>query len=80
MCLYEAWHAYFREAKPRTLVIWGKNDPFFVVAGAEAFKRDLPEVEIALVDGGHFALEEHAPAIAERTTRAFGTHASIEAR
>ncbi len=75
--LFGAWQAYFREAQPRTLVIWGKNDPFFVVAGAEAFKRDLPEADITFVEGGHFALEEHAPAIAERIIRAFATRTSV---
>lgn len=57
---YDAWHAYFRKAQPRTLVVWGKNDPFFLVAGAEAYRRDLPSAEVVLLDGGHFVLEEHA--------------------
>jgi pimeloyl-ACP methyl ester carboxylesterase len=68
---YDAWHAYLRQHQPPTLVAWGKNDPFFVAAGAEAFRRDLPAAQIELLDGGHFALEEHAPAIARHITRLF---------
>jgi pimeloyl-ACP methyl ester carboxylesterase len=70
---YDAWHAYLRERQPKTLVVWGKNDPIFLSAGAQAFKKDLRDVEVVLLDGGHFALEEHAPAIAAHITRAFGT-------
>ena len=69
--LYEAWHAYFRAQQPPTLVLWGKNDPFFVAAGAEAYKRDLPSAEVVLLDGGHFALEEHADTIADHIKRTF---------
>jgi pimeloyl-ACP methyl ester carboxylesterase/quinol monooxygenase YgiN len=56
--LYPEWHAYLRKSQPRTLVVWGKNDPFFTIAGAEAFRKDLPNPEIHLIDAGHFALEE----------------------
>jgi pimeloyl-ACP methyl ester carboxylesterase/ketosteroid isomerase-like protein len=70
---YEAWHAYFRARQPRTLVVWGKNDPFFVAAGAEAFRRDLPQADIVLLDGGHFALEEYAPEIAGHIKRVFAS-------
>lgn len=56
--LYPEWHAYLRKHQPRTLLVWGKNDPFFTVAGAEAFKKDLDTPEIHLIDAGHFALEE----------------------
>ena len=62
---YEAFHAYFRAHKPPLLAVWGRNDPFFVPAGAEAFKRDLPDAEIRFYDAGHFALETHAREIAE---------------
>lgn len=71
VALYDTWHAYLRQHQPKTLVVWGKNDPFFLVAGAEAYARDVPSAEIVLLDGGHFALEEHAGAIAARITRAF---------
>jgi pimeloyl-ACP methyl ester carboxylesterase len=69
---YDAWHAWFRKHQPRTLVLWGKNDPFFLVAGAEAYRRDLEEAEVVLLDGGHFALEEHAETIAGHIARVFG--------
>ncbi|MCA1218545.1 alpha/beta fold hydrolase [Streptomyces sp. 8L] len=54
---YPALHAYFREAKPPLLAVWGKGDPIFGPAGAEAFARDLPDAEIHLLEGGHFLLE-----------------------
>ena len=50
---------------PPFLAVWGRNDPFFLPAGAEAYKRDLPDAEIQFLDTGHFALETHAPEIAE---------------
>jgi pimeloyl-ACP methyl ester carboxylesterase len=70
--LYDTWHAYLRQHQPKTLVTWGRNDPFFLVPGAEAFKRDVPSAEVVLLDGGHFALEEHAEEIAARIRRSFG--------
>lgn len=61
--LYDIWHTYFRKYQPATLVISGKNDKLFVAAGAEAFKKDLKDVQISLLNGGHFVLEEkHAEA------------------
>ncbi len=61
--LYEEWQSYFRKYQPPTLVISGKNDKLFVAAGAEAFKNDIPDAQIRLLDGGHFVLEEkHAEA------------------
>ena len=47
------------------LAIWGRNDPFFLPPGAEAYKRDLPEAEVRLLDTGHFALETHGAEIAQ---------------
>jgi pimeloyl-ACP methyl ester carboxylesterase len=61
---YPAWQAWLREYKPPTLVVWGRNDPSFIAAGAEAFKRDLPDAEIHLLDAGHFALDERSDEIA----------------
>jgi pimeloyl-ACP methyl ester carboxylesterase len=55
----------FRTHKPPLLAVWGKNDPFFVPAGAEAFKRDNPRAVVRFFDTGHFALETHARDIAE---------------
>ncbi len=62
---YPAWQQYFRQAQPRLLAIWGKNDVFFIPAGAEAFRRDLPAAHVQLLDTGHFALETHVREIAE---------------
>lgn len=62
---YEAWHVYFRKYQPPTLVVWGKNDPFFIVDGVEnGFKKDLKNIEVNYFDGGHFALEEYTDEIA----------------
>ena len=57
---YGDFHAYFRAHRPPFLATWGRHDPFFLPAGAEAFRRDLPEVEIHFYETGHFALETHA--------------------
>lgn len=65
VAMYPAFQAYFRTHKPRFLAVWGKNDPFFLPPGAEAFKRDIPDAEVRFFDTGHFALETHAPEIAE---------------
>ncbi len=62
--LYPAFQDYFRKAKPPLLAIWGKNDPFFIPAGAEAFRRDIPGARVQLLDTGHFALETHVVEIA----------------
>lgn len=62
---YEEWHAYFRQFQPPMLVVWGKGDFVFTPAGAEAYKKDLPHVEIHMLDAGHFALETKAPDIAQ---------------
>jgi pimeloyl-ACP methyl ester carboxylesterase len=64
VALYPAFQEYFRTHKPRLLAAWGKNDPFFLPAGAEAFKRDIPEAVVRFFDTGHFALETHAGEIA----------------
>ena len=61
---YPAWQAWLREHRPPTLIVWGRNDPSFVAAGGEAFKRDLPDAEIHLLDAGHFALDEKNDEIA----------------
>lgn len=61
---YEEWHAYFRKFRPSMLVVWGKGDFVFTPAGAEAYKKDLPDVEIHMLDAGHFALETKASDIA----------------
>jgi pimeloyl-ACP methyl ester carboxylesterase len=65
VALYPAFQAYFREHRPPFLAVWGKNDPFFLPPGAEAYKRDIPDAEVRFLDTGHFALETHAAEIAE---------------
>ncbi len=62
---YPQWQAWLRQHRPPTLVLWGRNDPFFIEAGAHAYLRDLPAAQLHLMDTGHFALEEDAPRIAE---------------
>jgi len=64
VALYPSFHSYFRTHKPPLLAVWGKNDPFFVPPGAEAFKRDIPQAVVRFLDTGHFALETHAVEIA----------------
>jgi len=65
VALYSAFQDYFRKRKPRFLAVWGKNDPFFLPPGAEAFKRDIPDADVRFFDTGHFALETHAKEIAQ---------------
>jgi pimeloyl-ACP methyl ester carboxylesterase len=62
--LYPTFQEYFRKSQPPLLAIWGKNDPFFIPAGAEAYRKDLPNARIQLLDTGHFATETHSVEIA----------------
>ena len=64
VALYRTFQRYFRTHKPPFLAVWGKNDPFFLPSGAEAFKRDIPDAVVRFFDTGHFALETHAAEIA----------------
>jgi pimeloyl-ACP methyl ester carboxylesterase len=64
VALYPTFQAYFRTHKPPFLAVWGKNDPFFLPPGAEAFKRDMPGAVVRFFDTGHFALETHTEEIA----------------
>ena len=64
VALYPHFQEYFRKYQPPLLAVWGKNDPFFLPAGAEAFKRDIPKAQVHFYDTGHFALETHAAEIA----------------
>ncbi len=61
---YDGWHAAFRQNSPKTLILWGKNDPFFTPAGAEAFKKDIPGAKLVWLDAGHFVLDENTPLVA----------------
>jgi pimeloyl-ACP methyl ester carboxylesterase len=63
VALYPSFRDYFRRHKPPLLAVWGKNDPFFLPPGAEAFKRDVPNAEVKFLDTGHFALETHSAEI-----------------
>jgi len=62
--LYPKFQEYFRTSKPPLLAIWGKNDPFFIPPGAEAFKKDIPNAKVQFLDTGHFAIETHVEEIA----------------
>ena len=64
VALYPTFHEYFRTHRPPLLAVWGKNDPFFLPSGAEAFKRDIPSAVVRFFDTGHFALETHGAEIA----------------
>jgi pimeloyl-ACP methyl ester carboxylesterase len=64
VALYPTFQQYFRSHKPPLLAVWGRNDPFFLPPGAEAFKRDIPDAVVRFFDTGHFALETHATEIA----------------
>ena len=63
VALYPTFQKYFRTYKPPLLAVWGKNDPFFLPRGADAFKRDIPDAVVRFFDTGHFALETHAAEI-----------------
>lgn len=69
---YPAFQAFFRDAQIPTLVIWGKNDPFFIPPGAEAYRRDNPNAVVELLDTGHFALETHGEYIGRRIIEVLG--------
>jgi len=70
---YPTWQQYFRTSQPPLLAVWGSNDPFFIPAGAEAFKRDIPGADIRFVPTGHFALETHVDEIAQAIIDFLGT-------
>jgi pimeloyl-ACP methyl ester carboxylesterase len=74
VALYPAFQAYFRTHRPPLLAVWGRNDPFFLPAGAEAFKRDIPDAVVRFFDTGHFALETHADEIAAAIGEFLGGH------
>src|SRR5262249_62315327 len=68
VALYPTFQKYFRDHKPPFLAVWGKNDPFFLPPGAEAFKRDIPNAVVRFFDTRHFSLETHAAEIAAATS------------
>jgi pimeloyl-ACP methyl ester carboxylesterase len=63
VALYREWQAWLRAWRPPTLVLWGRNDPFFLPAGAEAYRRDVPDAEVYVLESGHFALEDRLPEV-----------------
>jgi len=71
LALYDGWHEFFRNKQPKTLIVWGRNDPFFTVEGAQAYLRDIPKAELHLLDTGHFALEDSSEFIAKQIVRFF---------
>jgi len=79
VALYPKFQAYFRAKRPPLLAVWGKNDPFFLPPGAEAFKRDNPNAEVRFFDTGHFALETHAREIAGVMREFLGRQTSSQA-
>lgn len=80
LTLYDTWHQYFRSNQPPMLIVWGKNDPFFTVEGAQAYQRDLPNAELHLIDTGHFALEEASDFIAGRIQEFFARRENYSLR
>ena len=80
VALYPSFQEYFRKHKPPFLAVWGKNDPFFLPAGAEAFKRDMPHADVRFVDTGHFALETHCDEIASAIREFLVTPSELQKR
>ena len=71
IALYDSWHEAFRAHSPKTLIMWGKHDPFFIPAGAEAFLADLPQARLLWLDSGHFVLDENAATVAAEIKASF---------
>ena len=71
VALYDSWQAAFRLHQPKTLITWGKHDPFFIQPGALAYKRDLPDARLVWLDAGHFVLEENTPLVAHEIQTTF---------
>ena len=74
VALYPKFQEYFRTSRPPLLAVWGKNDPFFVPAGAQAYRRDIPNAEIQFLDTGHFAVETHVGEIASAIKKFLNAH------
>lgn len=72
--LYPKFHEYFRKSQPPLLAIWGRFDPFFIPAGAEAYKQDLPHATVQFLDTGHFALETHVQEVATAMRQFLASH------
>lgn len=74
---YDSWQSWLRRYRPPTLIVWGRNDPFFIEAGARAYLKDVPNAELHLFDTGHFALEEQVAPIAALIERFIGGITSV---
>ena len=72
VALYPEFQRYFRDNKPRTLAVWGEDDPFFIPARAKAFQRDNPDAEVHLLKAGHFALETDVVTVARHIREFLG--------
>lgn len=70
---YDSWQEAFRARQPKTLIVWGDKDPFFIPAGAEAYLRDLPKAKLIWLDAGHFVLDENLDTVANAITETFGS-------
>jgi hypothetical protein len=77
VALYPTFHRYFAAKRPPFLAVWGKNDPFFLPPGAEAFRRDIPNAEVHFYDTGHFALETHVEEIGAKIGEFLGRTVSV---
>jgi pimeloyl-ACP methyl ester carboxylesterase len=73
IALYPQWQAAFRAHKPKTLIVWGKNDPFFIPPGARAYLNDLPNAKLVWLDAGHFVLDENGPQVAAEIKAVFAS-------
>ena len=71
---YDVWHAAFRANTPKTLIVWGKHDPFFIEAGAKAYLKDLPDAKLVWLDAGHFVLDENAARVAAEIIAQFASN------
>jgi len=68
---YPEWTAYLKDRQPKTLIVWGKNDPLMLPAAAEFVKQVVPAADLRFFDGGHFVLDENADAVAEAIIATF---------
>ena len=80
VALSPKFQEYFRKHRPPRLAVWGKNDPFFLPEGAEAYRRDIPDAEVHLFDAGHFALETHVSEIGAAILTFLGKRLGRESR
>ncbi|MBN3760622.1 alpha/beta hydrolase [Burkholderia sp. Ac-20365] len=71
--LYPTWQRAFRDHKPKTLIVWGKNDPFCIPRGARAYLGDLPDAKLVWLDAGHFVLDENSSQVAAEIKSFFST-------